>query len=253
MISLKSTGWRLIGADVDKWRVQIRNAVKVYKQKGTKGSIQLLLDLLFSKGVFDATTSNIITELWESYIPEVLYYSLATKSEAFKDGFTSYTPDVAYRFDVPYSKTDMDLNIRYVVDRILFDLVREYPNNFRIGKNSFPTPKFILAGTNTIYDGPYHAHSKGGAVSPQYMTGAVHTSRSKNLELQYDPNFTFFYRGRINYIPPFEKKQYYTTAQVNPSLLDRIEALLNCFGVDKSFSKSVVDYFKPLAKNIRTP
>ena len=240
-------GWRLLGADVDKWRVQLRNAVQIYKKKGTRRSIQILLDTLFSAGVFDATTSDVLTELWESYIPDIIYYSLATSSAPFADGFTSYTPELAHKFGVPYSKTSMDTNIKYIVDKILFDLVREYPNNFRLGKEPFHTPRFVLSGTDEIYEGPYHRHEPGTVsedVSSIYMTGEEHTGFSTNLELKYDPDFTFFYRDKINYIPPYEKRQYYTPTDVTPSLLDRIEALLNCYGVDSSFSKSVTDYIR---------
>ena len=74
-------GWRFIGADVDKWRVQLRNAVEIYKMKGTKRSIKVLLDTLFSTGVFNVTSDATLKELWESYIPDILYLSLIHISE----------------------------------------------------------------------------------------------------------------------------------------------------------------------------
>ena len=240
-------GWRLIGADVDKWRVQLRNAVQIYKKKGTRKSIQVLLDTLFSADVFDATTSSILSELWESYIPDIIYYTLATSSEPFRDGFTSYTPELANAFAVPYSRTSIDTNIRSLVDRILFDLVREFPTNFILGKNYFPTPRLVFSGTDNVYLGPYHIHGKytiNPSVSSQYMTGREHTGESENLELKFDPDFTFHYRNKVNFIPPFEKRQYYDRSQVSPAMIDRLEALLTCYGVDKAFAQSVCDYIR---------
>ena len=138
-------GWQFIGADVDKWRVQLRNAVTLYKQKGTKGSIQYLLDSLFSTGTFSVTTSDTLTELYESYIPDLIYYSLATSSPVFEN-FDTYTDELAKKFGVvTYDPNDMDKNIKLAVDKIIFDLVREFPNNFKLGGKPFPTIQLVAS------------------------------------------------------------------------------------------------------------
>jgi hypothetical protein len=239
-------GWQFIGADVDKWRVQLRNAVDIYKMKGTRRSIQYLLDTLFSTGVFNVTTSDTLSELWESYIPDILYYSLATSSPAL-DSLDVYTPALARQFGVAnYSPNSMDTNIKYLVDKILFDLVREFPNSFLLAGEPFPQPKLLLDGE--AYTGVYHIMPPSGEYDPNdynwptFMTGDVHTSSSEDLVLDYDPNFVFFYRDRPYLVPPYEKRQYYTQTFVTDNMLDRIKYYLICYGVDKNFAEEVRKY-----------
>jgi len=237
-------GWKYIGADYDKWRVQLRNAVYIYKMKGTKRSIQYLLDTVFSTGIFNVTTSNTLSELWESYIPDIMYYSLATSSNTFKD-FTSYTPEVALKFGIPhYSTTSMDTNIKYAVDKIIFDLVREFPDAFYLGGEPFPSPQLLLDGEP--YTGLYNIVPSRDprSFNPLFYTGSVKTSSSVLLTLVYDPNFLFRYRGRVAMVPPYEKRQYYTGTQLTTNLVERIGFYLNCFGVEYNFVTQVVDYIK---------
>ena len=268
-------GWRFLGADIDKWRVQLRNAVRIYKMKGTKRSVQLLLDTLFSTGVFNVNTSGTLIELWESYIPDLLYYSLATSSPLFTD-FDTYTEASAARFGVPnYSVSSMETNIKYAVDKILLDLFLEFPTNFRLGTGAFPQVKlrpFKKMPPNTQYPdgyweldkdkeyaGPYHIMGRGSYPKnyvlpdyhvdytfPVYMTGTEHTvAKSQYLGLSLDdPNFIFKYRNVINFIPPYEKRKYYMNTQVTESVLERIKYHLNCFGVETEYCNSVLRYLK---------
>lgn len=234
-------GWRVIGADVDKWRVQLRNAVSIYKMKGTKRSIQVLLNVLFGDDLFNVDTH--VKELWESYIPDLIYYSLATSSEAFKD-FTTYTPDLSRQLGIlDYSSSSMDTNIRYAVDTILFNLVREFPRSFMLGGKPFPQLVFVLASDDSyIWDGPYHFIIRDD--SQVYRTGITETADSVDLEIQHDPNFVFQYRNRVFYIPPYERRQYYSECTVNDGLLDRLEFYLTCYGVDSSFAESIIRYIR---------
>ena len=247
-------GWRMIGADVDKWRVQLRNAVSIYKAKGTKKSIQILLDLLFGTDVYNVDAH--IQELWESYLPDLLYYSLATSSAAFKN-FKTYTPEVAQQLGIlDYSSSSMDVNVKYAVDTILFNLVREFPDQFMLGGKPFPTLAFVypidaqkidwLLGLEpdiAVWEGPYHYidYDDGRRV---YRTGEVETEDSITIKLQYDPRFVFQYRGREFYIPPYEKRQYYTDCMVSNKLVERVAYYLQCYGVDKTFTASVVKYIR---------
>ena len=272
-------GWKFIGSDVDKWRVQLRNAVEIYKMKGTKRSIQVLLDTLFSTGVFNVTTSDTLSELWESYIPDLMYYALATSSPAFVD-FTTYTPEIAQQFGVAnYSSSSMETNIQYLVDKIIFDLGREFPNSFVLGGKPFPHPQLIVSSTGEVYTGPYHilppngsnlpiptCNVKRGAAPPPppgrvacampsppppsflatqwpiFKTGSKEEPNSQFLQLKYDPNFLFYYRNRVYLIPPYEKRQYYTTVSISDNMLERIKYYLICYGVDKAFAQQIHDY-----------
>jgi len=242
-------GWKLIGADVDKWRVQLRNAVEIYKMKGTRRSIQYLMDILFAAGVFDFSESKLL-ELWESYVPDLIYYALATSSQAF-DSFDSYTKDISLQFGIPYYDTkSMDTNIRYAVDKILFDLVREFPNLFFMGNKPFPTPQLMYSPPDALFEEPYFGKYNIDVDDldefgfPKFYTGDVKDENSNLLYLDYDPNFLFNYRNRVYLIPPFEKRQYYTPTRVNEGLLERLEFYLICYGVDKAFANDVVSFIR---------
>lgn len=240
-------GWKFIGSDFDKWRVQLRNAVRIYKMKGTKRAIQYLMDTLFSVGVFNVTTSDTLTELWESYIPDLIYYSLATSSAAFRD-FETYTPELALQFGVPtYDPNSMHRNIQFLVDKIIWDLVREFPSSFLLGGQPFPVPQLLLNGEP--YTGIYQIEpnnepfENGGFNFPTFYTGSQSDDTEKELlTLAINENFLFNYRGRVYLVPPYEKRQYYTNTEISMNMLERIEYYLKCYGVDKSFAKSVKDY-----------
>jgi hypothetical protein len=217
-------GWKLIGVDPDKWRVQLRNAVSVYKKKGTKGAIQTVLDLIFSEGVFEVVNNDKVFELWESYLPDLIYYALASKSEATKDSKT-YTPELAKQFGVTrYSEQSLDQNIKLLVDKIIFDLMIEFPDSFFLGGQKYPTPRLTLvpddrnASEVEVWTGPYHLHPDGRGAY-KYMTGSKHDEDSKDLRLWYHPDRTYQYRGGINYVPPYEKRQFYSEAQITLLLL----------------------------------
>ena len=123
-------GWDLFGDDPNKWRLQLRNAVSIYKTIGTKKSIQATINTVFPKDQFPVETR--ITELWESYVPYLIYYALATESPYFKS-YQSWPPSLAANMDVQgYSTNDMDANIRMVVDKIILDTIQQFPDSFPI-------------------------------------------------------------------------------------------------------------------------
>jgi hypothetical protein len=124
-------GWHLFGYDPNRWRLQLRNAVSIYKAKGTKRSLQLAIDSIFSESFMNLSGS--ILELHESYIPNLIYYALATASPLFKS-FDTWTPELARSLGVnDYSTKSIDQNLRYAVDHILLDCVRRYPELFKLG------------------------------------------------------------------------------------------------------------------------
>ena len=123
-------GWDLFGDNPERWRLQLRNAVAIYKAVGTKRSIQSTINTVFPKNQFPI--ENRLTELWESYVPYLLYYSLATESSLFKS-YDTWTPDLAAQMNVDtYSTSSMDDNIRLAVDRIILETIRQFPDKFPI-------------------------------------------------------------------------------------------------------------------------
>jgi phage tail-like protein len=147
-------GWHLFGYDTNRWRLQLKNAVRIYKAKGTKRSLQLALDSIFSESFMNLSGS--ILELHESYIPNLIYYSLATESDLF-DSFDTWTPQLARSLGVnDYSTKSMDQNIRYAVDYIILDLVRRFPENFKLGNVTWniEDPSFRFKYRDRIFQIP---------------------------------------------------------------------------------------------------
>ena len=127
-------GWKLFGSDTERWRLQLRNAVDIYKRAGTKKSIQFAVNSVFPKDVLNIESN--IEELWESYVPYLIYYSLATESPYFKSNST-WTRELAEQMVVGgYSYSSIDENIRLATDRIILEL---YSVSSLSSSFSFPT------------------------------------------------------------------------------------------------------------------
>lgn len=139
-------GWELYGANPEKWRVQLKNAIRIYKAKGTKKALNLVLESQFGETSFDLSSQ--IQELYESYIPNLLYYCLVTESPVLS-GFDSWTFAKSQSLGIQnYSFDSMDTNIRFVVDSILKRAFNLYPQNFFIGPKPFEvTDLYSYRGT----------------------------------------------------------------------------------------------------------
>ena len=117
-------GWKFLGDDVSMWRGQLRQAVYSYKAKGTRQSLVDAISTVFPKEVSSFTASSDIKECWESYLPNLIYYTLKTESPTCKDHNTlarylhtqvGNVSGLTINID-PY---DHDKNIRFCVDAIL--------------------------------------------------------------------------------------------------------------------------------------
>ena len=211
-------GWRLIGSDPGRWRSQLRNAVRIYKAKGTAFATQLLLNTLFG----ESSTFNLsgtMFELHESYIPNMIYYLLATGTKFFNqagykdDPYSFWTPQDALDHGVvssfpsdtdgeaDYSTSDADSNIRRCVDKILKVLRIAHPTNFLLGGGFFPPV----------------------ATSP-------------------DAGWLFEYRDRVYPMPPFEETRYYEKVQISDPLLTTLASELQDFEVSAEYITSTIDF-----------
>ena len=127
-------GWNFFGHDTSRQRLQLTNAVDVYKRTGTKQAIQLAVDSTFASGVHDISSN--ITEMWESYVPHLLMYALATESPLF-ESLNSWTPAIAESIGVQgYNSSSIEGNLRLAVDYIILTLVEKFPDKFPLGKQS---------------------------------------------------------------------------------------------------------------------
>jgi len=127
-------GWKLFGSNPDRWRLQLRNAIEVYKKAGTKNSLQFALNTLFPKSIFNLEPR--INELWESYVPFLIFYSLLTESQYFKSNIT-WTRELAQRMLVEgYAEDDIRENAKIATDRIIYEIYLTHKNKFNIPNQS---------------------------------------------------------------------------------------------------------------------
>ena len=231
----KLIGWKLYGTDEARQRLQIKNAVSLYKKTGTKESIQAAVNSLFSDDIFDVSAN--IHELWESYIPFLIYYALGTESTLFKD-FTTWTREIANDKGVTtssgptYSSSSMDFNIRAAVDNILLYLAALHPKVFQLGGERFP----ILILSGNVATPPVR-----GPMRLPLQVGPIIPGVSVFLE---DSSFQFKYRDRIFPIPPWEQITYYTQCEVTDNFVNDLFDFLICFGVNENFATVVREYIK---------
>ena len=161
-------GWQLTGFSPSKWRHQLRTAVSLYKRKGTLASIQYAINALISESVFDA--SGKASELWESYLPHLIWYSLGTESPYFEN-LSTWTPGLAADAGVvSYSTSSMEENLKIVTDSLLLELYKKFPNNFLFYGKPFPISRLYeidaSGGLGDLYTiinepimKPFHMHS----------------------------------------------------------------------------------------------
>lgn len=150
----KLIGWELIGYDPKKWRLQLANAVSVYRAAGTKKSITTAVNSVFTPGVVDV--SGNIQELWESYIPFLIMYSLASESIHFRD-YSTWTPGKAAQLGLlDYDFVNFENNIKLAVDKILLILFEEFPDHFILAGKPFPvdSSSFVFEYRNSEYPIP---------------------------------------------------------------------------------------------------
>jgi len=148
----KLIGWDLFGTDPDKWRLQLRNATSIYKSVGTRKASQFALNTVFPKDQFPIESN--ITELWESYVPYIIYYALATESSYFKD-YSTWTPNLSLQMGVQgYSTSSMEGNLARATDRIIYEIFLKFPDSFNIPNQQ---DGFSYRGTNSVMP-PYEEY-----------------------------------------------------------------------------------------------
>ena len=119
-------GWQFLTGDYGKWRAQLRNAVMVYKTKGSTVGLNAVCKLIFPNGTFAASD---IGEAWESYLPKLLYYLVKTESFIAREGLEFDSKDALFNGSWPagvrfnqaplnYQAAE-DRNYRFLVDGIL--------------------------------------------------------------------------------------------------------------------------------------
>tara|TARA_R110000744_G_scaffold163883_2_gene280956 strand:- start:599 stop:3577 length:2979 start_codon:yes stop_codon:yes gene_type:complete len=169
-------GWQLLTGDVDRWRAQLRKAVFLYKSKGTKRCLEDAISLVFPGSNIDIAEN--LTENWESFLPRMIYYLIATASPVLDS--KSYTAGTLQGVSATqFFSNDADLNYRAATDYVLRVI---------------------------------HKHSPASYTSPE--GGAIYINKKKFALSTWDPTdpgFTgFYHRGKANVeVPPWENDRFY--------------------------------------------
>jgi len=128
-------GWEFYTSNTDAWRRQLRSAISLYKQKGTRQGLENLIKVVLPS--FNLDFSSQYNEFYESYVPNLMYYLLKTDSTLFS-GLDSWTQDKAQSFsNGERDNTNLDNSIRFVIDNILLDSVEAYPHLFNLKGYAF--------------------------------------------------------------------------------------------------------------------
>jgi hypothetical protein len=133
-------GFKLRGNLPSKWRHQLSQAIELYKSSGTLECLQKALNILLMDSTLEV--SSTVQELWESYIPHLIWYALATESPLFKD-LNTWTLDLAQQSRVnAYSNKSLEDNLKLVTDSIILDVYKYFPEAFVFNGQNFDPPRF---------------------------------------------------------------------------------------------------------------
>ena len=193
-------GWQFLTGDYDKWRTQLRNAVMVYKTKGSVVGFDAACRLVFPDGVFAASD---VGETWESYLPKLLYYLIKTESFIVKEGVEFKSKEEMFNGSWPsgvrfnqapqgYANAK-DRNYRFLVDGIL----EEY-NNVYSG--------IVINGV------PYQEDRVWTCLPEGEDKGFYHRNYPSDSPLGTN--------GFHVVPPPWEKYGFYKECELNPTKLD---------------------------------
>ena len=225
-------GWSLYGNNEISWRNQIKNAVRLYKKKGTKESLVEAMNTIIVQNPID--TSSAVTELYESYIPNLIYYLLLTESPILNSDDFSLDDALAFGIDSGgYSASNKDQTIRAAVDNILKRAVERYPSQFFIRNEPF---RVHILNNGQGYFGPVNN------IGTSWFTGTIFTDSSEPIAVLGDPAFTFNYRTRDFGIPPWEEEKFYRNCLITRDILRFFQDELSRFCVDKNYVDSFYDY-----------
>ena len=181
-------GFKLRGNSSSKWRQQLRLALDLYKKSGTLAAIQAAVNALIVDSVFDV--SGQVQDLWESYLPQLIWYSLGTESPLFQN-LNTWTPGLAGTAGIRhYSPSSLEENLKIVTDDILLTLYKAFPNNFIFKGETFAPPelwsldaegnkteRYTIVNEPTML--PFHVHTIESREYLIYRAEAVRAGESK--------------------------------------------------------------------------
>lgn len=217
-------GWQLLTGDYTKWRAQLRNAVMLYKSKGSVLGFNAACKLIFPDGIFEASS---LVETWESYVPKLLYYMIKNKSFIAKEGL-EFEPNYGFpngfaaRLNqAPRPFTDAkDRNHRFLVDACL----ERFHNTF---------DRAIVVNGRDFKELPIWT------CLPDAEPGFYHRNYPKDPRDQ---------AGFYVAVPPWEKYGFYKEVEINKERIDFFCNLLSGSRYESGFEVDpyVVEAFRTL-------
>lgn len=184
-------GFRLRGNSPAKWRQQLGIAVDLYKSSGTLKAIQTAINALITDSVLDV--SGKVQELWESYLPQIIWYALYTESPLFKN-LNTWTRGISQKAGIlEHSNTSIEDNIKIVVDSILLEMYKRFPDEFIFNGERFNPPRFYTVDKDgnelALYTivgepnmKPFHVYQSTGREYIGYKVLAKNLGQGRSFE-----------------------------------------------------------------------
>mgnify|MGYP003664976395 FL=1 len=233
-------GWKLYGKNEQSWRNQVRNAATLYRKKGTKqGLVDAFNTIIIQNPI---NTSATVVELYESYLPNLLYYLLKTESPLFSSvSELNQKKATAIGLD-NYNSIDLDHNIRSAVDQIILGAVTEFPDLFSIRNEPF---RINVLENGRAWFGEiaqYEERDYYTAFRNEFGELVIDFDTALKVDFLGDPSFNFNYRGRDLPIPPWDNEKFYQGCTVNNQVLKYYITKLKDFCVDANYANTLQKY-----------
>ena len=192
-------GWTFFGNDPDKWRQQLKQAIYLYKAKGTRQALSQAVNMLIPSSVYSpAPDASGLQEFWESYFPNIIYYVIKTETDYGKDS-KAYL-ELARAWDQALQAEGYDIQFKNFDD--------ENPDN-----NARFLVDYILQYLNSRHD--------------FLRLGGVKFRDSSFIQAQVSANEvgSYFHRGKEIFMPPWEEQRFYQDTLLTEDIVKDLSSL----------------------------
>jgi len=200
-------GWTFFGDDPAQWRDQLQQAIYLYKAKGTRQALANAVNMLIPSSIYNPNDKTAgLQELYESYFPNLLYYTIKTASPVGK------SPQL-YKDTVKAWRTSLNASgINNIITNSRFD-----PNNQ--DNNVRYLVDYILHYLDYKFDFLQYNSSGGGVTNTPVWQGQLSANEVPH-------KIGFQYRGYTLALPPWEEQRFYQNADLTLPLIRATSAIL---------------------------
>jgi len=194
-------GWTFFSDDPDKWREQLKQAIYLYKAKGTRQALNSAVNMIIPSSIYSPGNDvSGLQELWESYFPNLIYYVIKTETDFGKSPlgifeiakeWNSCLEASGFDFKLTnFDRNNPDNNARFLVDYILLYLDRKH-NFLNIGRQDYKDSFFLQSQVSANSQTP-----------------------------------SYFHRGKNIPIPPWEEHRFYQNCLFTDNIIKDFSSLL---------------------------